>query len=107
MTPEEIKALLLKNKDLDWEDMIALLEDMDESGDYPDVNESGHGFEVVFSELHVYVQINLDNDILEDEDAFEEILDLAEQEIWDDISDHVTDFEVVIYDDDGNEFKVE
>ena len=107
MTPEEIKALLLKNKDLDWEDMIALLEDMDESGDYPDINESGDGFEVVFSELQVYVQINLDDDVLEDEDAFEEILDLAEQEIWDDISDHVTDFEVVIYDDDGNEFKVE
>lgn len=106
MTPEEIKALLLKNKDLDWEDMIALLEDMDESGDYPEVNESGDGFEVVFPELHVYVQINLDNDVLEDEDAFEEILDLAEQEIWDDISDHVTDFEVIIYDDDGNEFKV-
>lgn len=105
MTPDEIKALLLENKDLDWEDMIALL--ADESVDCPDVNESGHGFEVVFSELHVYVQINLDNDVFEDEDAFEEILDLAEQEMWDDISDNVTDFEVIIYDDDGNEFKVE
>lgn len=108
MNTEEMKALLLKKKKSTWRRMIDFLEEleMDESGDCPDVNEEANGFEIIFNGINVFVRIILKDNILEDEDRYEDILDSAERNMWDNIKRCVSYFEVFIVDDNGDEIKV-
>lgn len=101
MTPQEIKELVLKNKELGLSEFIELLQDIDETTDGIAVEEYDCAIELNFSGLDVYIHAFVEDEICGDDEAYEEVIELAENEDWEELEEKIIRFFVCVLDEDG------
>ena len=109
MTPEKLKEQVLKNKDVDLEEMLCFLTNYIDDIEFHDAEESGNGqdIEIYFSneDKHVIsdaiVHVFLDDEVLEDEELFDEILDNCKRENYHNLIKHSICYYVIVTDENG------
>lgn len=107
MTPERLKEEILKNKDMSLEDMIYMLLNIDDDIDFDDSEECGNDIEICFTNGDIgiaTIHVFLDEEVIEDEELFEEILDDCKCQEFGELIEHEISYYVIVNNDDGEIF---
>lgn len=102
MTSEELKEEVLKNKDESLEDMIYMLLNIDDNIDFDDCEECGNDIEICFTNKDIgiaTIHVFLDEEVIEDEELFEEILDNCKCQEFGGLIEHEISYYVIVNDD--------
>ncbi len=102
MTPEEIKELVLKNKELGLSEFIELLQSIDNTNDGITVEEYDCAIELNFSGINTFIHAFVVDEICEDEELYEEVVELAQDGDWEELEEKIIRFYVCVMDEDGN-----
>lgn len=102
MTPEEIKELVLKNRDLEFSEFIELLQSIDEKNEGFVIEEYDCAIEIDFDGIGVYIHAFVEDEICGNEDLYAEVVELAEREEWEELEEKIIRFFVCVLNEDGD-----
>lgn len=102
MTPEEIKELVLKNRDLEFSEFIDLLKSIDEENEGFVIEEYDCAIEIDFDGIGVYIHAFVEDEICGNEDLYAEVVELAEREEWEELEEKIIRFFVCVLNEDGD-----
>lgn len=102
MTPEEIKELVLKNRDLEFSEFIELLQSIDEKNEGFVIEEYDCAIEIDFDGIGVYIHAFVEDEICGNEELYEEVVALAENEDWEGLEEKIIRFFVCVLNEDGD-----
>ena len=102
MTPEEIKELVLKNRDLEFSEFIELLQIIDEKNEGFVIEEYDCAIEIDFDGIGVYIHAFVEDEICGNEDLYAEVVELAEREEWQELEEKIIRFFVCVLNEDGD-----
>lgn len=102
MTPEEIKELVLKNRDLEFSEFIELLQIIDEKNEGFVIEEYDCAIEIDFDGIGVYIHAFVEDEICGNEDLYAEVVELAEREEWEELEEKIIRFFVCVLNEDGD-----
>ena len=102
MTPEEIKELVLKNRDLEFSEFIDLLKSIDEENEGFVIEEYDCAIEIDFDGIGVYIHAFVEDEICGNEELYAEVVELAEREEWEELEEKIIRFFVCVLNEDGD-----
>ena len=102
MTPEEIKELVLKNRDLEFSEFIDLLKSIDEENEGFVIEEYDCAIEIDFDGIGLYIHAFIEDEICGNEDLYAEVVELAEREEWEELEEKIIRFFVCVLNEDGD-----
>lgn len=102
MTPEEIKDLVLKNRDLEFSEFIDLLKSIDEENEGFVIEEYDCAIEIDFDGIGVYIHAFVEDEICGNEELYAEVVELAEREEWEELEEKIIRFFVCVLNEDGD-----
>ena len=102
MTPEEIKELVLKNRDLEFSEFIDLLKSIDEENEGFVIEEYDCAIEIDFDGIGVYIHAFVEDEICGNEELYAEVVELAEREEWEELEEKIIRFFVCFLNEDGD-----
>ena len=102
MTPEEIKELVLKNRDLEFSEFIDLLKSIDEENEGFVIEEYDCAIEIDFDGIGVYILAFVEDEICGNEELYAEVVELAEREEWEELEEKIIRFFVCVLNEDGD-----
>ena len=102
MTPEEIKELVLKNRDLEFSEFIELLQSIDEKNEGFVIEEYDCAIEIDFDGIGVYIHAFVEDEICGNEELYAEVVELAEREEWEELEEKIIRFFVCVLNEDGD-----
>ena len=102
MTPEEIKELVLKNRDLEFSEFIDLLKSIDEENEGFVIEEYDCAIEIDFDGIGLYIHAFVEDEICGNEDLYAEVVELAEREEWEELEEKIIRFFVCVLNEDGD-----
>ena len=102
MTPEEIKELVLKNRDLEFSEFIDLLKSIDEENEGFVIEEYDCAIEIDLDVIGVYIHAFVEDEICGNEELYAEVVELAEREEWEELEEKIIRFFVCVLNEDGD-----
>ena len=102
MTPEKIKELVLENRELELSKFIELLQSIDNTNDGIIIEEYDCAIELNFEGIGVYIHAFVDDEICDDEELYQEVVELAQNEGWEELEEKIIRFFVCVLNEDGD-----
>lgn len=102
MTPKKIKELVLKNRELELSEFIELLQSVDKTNDGIDIEEYNCAIELNFSGINTFIHAFVSDEICENEELYKEVVELAENEDWEELEEKIIRFYVCVIDEEGD-----
>ena len=102
MTPKKIKELVLKNRELELSEFIELLQSIDDTNDGITVEKYDCAIELNFSGINTFIHAFVSDEICENEELYKEVVELAENEDWEELEEKIIRFYVCVIDEKGD-----